>query len=301
MQKLKYLTQGELIAIVAPAGRVEQSQILPAIEWLEGKGFRVKTGKYLFQKYYQFSARDHERAEDLQDALDDPEVRVVLFARGGYGTVRIISRLNFSNFNKHPKWLAGFSDITLLHNVCRNMGIPSLHGPMCRNFMDDNLRPTEEAEKLLGILMGEKAEYSFESPGHNRKGSAAGQLTGGNLSLLYSLLGTSYDVDTKGKILFLEETNEYLYHIDRMMNSLRLAGKLEGLKALVAGQFTDTRDNPDPFGKTVQEIIMEAVEGYSFPVCFGLEAGHGGKNLPLVFGKSWKLQADSTKSVLKMV
>ena len=301
MQKLKYLSQGDLVAVVAPAGRVEQEQILPAIEWLEEKGFRVKTGKHLYQKHYQFSARDHERAEDLQEALDDPEVRAVLFARGGYGTIRIINKLNFSNFKRHPKWLAGFSDITLLHNVCRNMGIPSLHGPMCRNFMNDKLMPRYEVEKMMGILMGEQAAYSFEYQQDNRRGSATGLLTGGNLSLLYSLLGTPYDVETRGKILFVEETSEYLYHIDRMMNSLRLAGKLEGLKGLVAGQFTEISDNPDPFGKSVQEIIMDAAEGYAFPVCFGLEAGHGGINLPLVFGKSWKLQVDTTGSILKMI
>ena len=299
MQKLKYLTQGDLIAIVAPAGRVEQSQILPAIEWLEGKGFRVKTGKYLFQKYYQFSARDHERAEDLQDALDDPEVRVVLFARGGYGTVRIISRLNFSNFNKHPKWLAGFSDITLLHNVCRNMGIPSLHGPMCRNFMDDNLRPTEEAEKLLGILMGEKAEYSFESPGNNRKGSAAGQLTGGNLSLLYSLLGTSYDVDTKGKILFLEETNEYLYHIDRMMENFRKGSWMTRLRGMVVGGMTDMNDNAIPFGYSAIESIRRSLEGVDIPVAFGFTAGHLDHNLALIMGAEVDLEVHESGSTLK--
>lgn len=301
MQKLKYLAPGDLVAVVAPAGKVEPAQVLPAVEWLEEKGFRVKTGKHLFHTYYQFSARDHERAEDLQEALDDPEVRAVLFARGGYGTVRIINKLNFSNLKRHPKWLAGFSDITLLHNVCRNMGIPSLHGPMCRNFMDEKLQPREEAEKMMGILMGEKVEYTFESPDHNRKGSVTGLITGGNLSLLYSLLGTPYDVDTRGKILFLEETNEYLYHIDRMMNSLKLAGKLEGLKGLVTGHFTDTRDNQEPFGKSVQEIIREAVGDFSFPVCFGMEAGHGGINLPLVFGKSWKLQVHNTQSVLKLL
>lgn len=301
MRKLKYLAQGDLVAVVAPAGRVEPAQILPAVEWLEGKGFRVKTGKHLFQKYYQFSASDQERAEDLQEALDDPEVRAVLFARGGYGTIRIIGRLNFSNFKRHPKWMAGFSDITLLHNICGTMGIPSVHGPMCRNFMDDKLKPREEVERMLGILMGEKADYTFKSLPGNRRGSASGLLTGGNLSLLYSLLGTPYDVDTRGKILFLEETNEYFYHLDRMMHSLRLAGKFEGLKGLVVGQFTDIKDNPEPFGKTVQEIVMEAVGEYSFPVCFGLEAGHGGINLPLVFGKRWKVQADITKSVLHLV
>lgn len=301
MQKLQYLAQGDLVSVVAPAGRVEPAQILPAVKWLEGYGLRVKTGKHLFDRHFQFSSRDHERAEDLQEALDDPEVKAILFARGGYGTIRIINRLDFSIFKKHPKWLAGFSDITLLHNVCLNLGIPSLHGPMCRSFMDEKLQPKAEVEKMMGILKGIKVEYSIDYQQYNRMGSAEGQLTGGNLSLLYSLLGTPFDVDTRGKILFLEETNEYLYHIDRMMNSLRLAGKLEGLKGLVAGQFTELKDNSDPFGKPVEEIILDATDGYAYPVCFGLEAGHGGTNLPLVFGKSWKLQVDNAKSVMKLL
>jgi muramoyltetrapeptide carboxypeptidase len=226
-------------------------------------------------------------------------VKAIIFARGGYGTVRIVEKLNFDVFAKFPKWLAGFSDITILHNICNRLEIPSLHGAMVRDGVGSNGIPTPGFLAMIETLEGKQTRYNLDSYPLNKAGKAKAQITGGNLSLLYSLIGTPYDLDTNGKILFIEEIGEYLYHTDRMMTSLRLAGKLKDLKGLVVGQFTDVKDNPDPFGKSVEEIIIEAVAGYDFPVCFGMQAGHGEPKLPLVFGQEWSMEVNETSAILK--
>lgn len=289
MNRLKPIKPGDLIAVVAPAGKVTAEQVMPAINWLTGRGYAVMPGNRLLGNNFQYSGTDEERAGDLQIALDDPDVKAIIFARGGYGTIRTIGKINFDKFKQNPKWLAGFSDITILHNICAQMGFQSMHCAMMRDGVGEDGVPTESFQKTIRALEGENPDYFIESHELNREGKITAQLTGGNLSLLYSLIGTPYDLDTNGKILFIEEIGEYLYHIDRMMISLKLSGRLEGLKGLVVGQFTDVKDNPEPFGKTVEEIISDAVLGYDFPVCFGMPASHGTPNLPLVFGAEWKL------------
>ena len=292
MPKLGYLNPGDMIAVVAPAGKVLPEQVLPGIEWLKINGFRVITGHHLLSVEFQFAGKDNERNADLQSALDHPEVKAVIFARGGYGTIRTLESITLEGFRKHPKWLVGFSDITILHNICANMDTPSIHGPMLRGFLEKDGQPSESFLRLMNVLSGKKPVYQFGSQTANRPGLTTGKLAGGNLSLLYSLLGTPYDMDTENKILFIEDIGEYLYHIDRMMISLRLAGKLRNLKGLVVGQFTGVKDNEEPFGKTVEEIILEATRGYGYPISFGCPSGHGTPNLPLIFGHNCTLQTD---------
>ncbi len=289
MQKVRYLKPGDLIAVVAPAGKVTPDQVNPSLSWLEQRGYRVWKGDHLFGSYFQFSGTDDERTSDLQAALDHPDVRAILFARGGYGTIRVVSKLRFGQFRLFPKWVAGFSDITILHNVCSNLQIPSIHGAMLKGALDETGNPGESLLSLIHTLEGRKPYYEISHHPSGRTGNAAAMVVGGNLSLLYSLLGTPLDIDMSGKILFIEETGEFLYHTDRMMHSLRLAGKLQDLKGLVAGQFSEVKDNAEPFGRTVEEIISEAVADYSFPVCFGFPAGHDAINLPVVFGNNWEL------------
>lgn len=294
MKQPAFLESGDLVTVVAPAGRVAPEQVLPALTWLEQEGFRVWQGSNLFGEENQYAASDAGRTADLQAALDHPEVKAVFCVRGGYGTARIIDRLDFTGFLRHPKWLVGFSDITVLHNCLHQLQVATIHGVMPRYFLDDSGLPTESARALLSLLRGEKAAYTIAPAAWNRPGIAQASLAGGNLSILCSLRGTPYDLDLRGKILFLEDVGEYLYHIDRMMQNLRLGGKLEKLAGLVVGQFTEMKDNPVSFGKCVEEIIREAVEPYHFPVCFGMQAGHGQPNLPLLFGPKWKLEVSAT-------
>lgn len=298
MHVLKYIQAGDLIAAVAPAGKVQPERMMPAIHWLENRGYRVWQGEHLFGSCFQYSGTDEERTADLQSALDNPEVKAIIFARGGYGTIRIVEKLNFDAFTKFPKWLVGFSDITILHNICNRLEIPSLHGAMVRDGVGSNGIPTPGFFTMIEMLEGKQTRYKLEPNLLNKAGSVTASLVGGNLSLLYSLLGAPSGLVTKGKILFIEEIGEYLYHTDRMMTSLRLAGKLNDLKGLVVGQFSDVKDNPEPFGKSVEDIIAEAVAGYDFPVCFGMQAGHGEPNLPLVFGQEWSLEVNETGTIL---
>jgi muramoyltetrapeptide carboxypeptidase len=300
MSKLSFLQPGDLIYVAAPAGKVSPEEILPAVEWLRQQGYGVIMGKHIFSGSFQYAGTDDERISDLRAALDNPDVRALIFARGGYGTIRIINDLNFDKFLLSPKWLVGFSDITILHNACARLKVPSVHGPMLKGSMEKDGLPTQSMKSLMGLLTGEKAEYRVESNTYNRTGDTTAILTGGNLSILYSLLGTPYDLDTRGKILFIEDTGEYLYHTDRMMISLKLAGKLEGLKGIVAGQFSKVKDNDEPFGKTIEEIIMEAAGEYDYPVCFGFPAGHGSPNMPIMLGHPWNLSVTDNGSFLNM-
>jgi muramoyltetrapeptide carboxypeptidase len=298
MQLLNYIQPGDLISVVAPAGKVQSERIMPAIQWLENRGYRVWQGEHLFGSCFQYSGTEEERAADLQSALDNPEVKAIIFSRGGYGTVRIVEKLNFDSFLKYPKWLVGFSDITILHNICNRLEINSLHAAMVRDGVGSDGLSTPGFLAMIEMLEGKQTRYEVAPYPLNRAGSVTAPLVGGNLSLLYSLIGTPFDLDTTGKILFIEEIGEYLYHTDRMLTSLRLAGKLEGLKGLVVGQFTDVKDNAEPFGKSVEEIICEGVAGYDFPVSFGIQAGHGEPNLPLLFGQEWSLEVHETGTIL---
>jgi muramoyltetrapeptide carboxypeptidase len=291
-----HLTKGDKIAIIACAGKISKEKVQPAIDILKSWGLQVVIGKNIYQSNHQFAGTDEERTEDLQTMLNDDSVKAIISARGGYGTVRIIDKINFKKFQKKPKWLIGYSDITVLHSHFHNMGIETLHATMPINF-DKNKEATESLRKLL---FGEKLSYEIKSTKLNRSGKANAQLVGGNLSLIYALAGSKSDISTKGKILFIEDLDEYLYHIDRMMMNLKRSGKLKHLKGLIVGGMTDMKDNNSPFGKTAEEIIIDAVKEYTYPVCFNFPAGHIDKNLALVFGKKIKLNVGESKVLLSL-
>ncbi len=275
------------MAIVAPARKVTALEMQPAIELLQSWGLEVVKGMYLFGEEDQYSGSDQQRWADFQMVLDDASIDAVIFARGGYGFVRIIDKLDFTKFMRHPKWLIGFSDVTVLHNhVNRNLKVETIHAPMAINIPNT---PKAVLENLHQLLTGNKVSYQYPAHFFNRRGKASGELVGGNLSLIHTLAGTPSDLLTKGKILFLEDLDEYLYHIDRMMLNLKRSGKLQGLKALVIGGMTDMKDNAIPFGKSAEEIILDAVKEYDYPVAFGISSGHIERNEPLVMGRKMKL------------
>lgn len=281
-----YLKTGDTVVIVSTARKVSKAEVKSAIDLLSSWGLNVQTGKNLFKYQNQFAGTDEERSADLQRALNS-KAKAILFARGGYGTVRIIDSIDWKRFVKNPKWLIGFSDLTILHShVHRHCNIQTLHGPMALNI--SNLSASclnVYKETLFGSALrysSSKQQPHLEKL--NRKGKAKGRLIGGNLSLIYSILGSSSDIDTEGKILFLEDLDEYLYHIDRMMMNLKRNGKLKNLAGLIVGGMTEMKDNPIPFGKTAEEIIHDAVAEYSYPVVFGFPSGHIPNNYPLILG-----------------
>lgn len=290
-----YLKKGDKIGIVACARKISREEIQPAVDILKSWELEVVLGNNLFNADNQFSGTDNERAEDLQQMLDDSSIKAIISARGGYGTIRIIDLLDFSKFKQNPKWIIGYSDITVLHSHIHNLGFETIHATMPINFMVDK----EATESLRRALFGEKIEYNFESHPLNRNDKAEGQLIGGNLSLLYALSGSISDIDTQGKILFIEDLDEYLYHIDRMMINLKRSGKLKNLAGLIVGGMTDMKDNTIPFGKSAEEIILDTVKEYDYPVCFNFPAGHIDKNMALIFGKKLTFEVKENKVFFK--
>ena len=288
--KLIYpLKHGDTIGICAPARKVTPEEMQAGIDLLQSWGLQVRCSKNLYGAFHQFSGTDEERTADMQSLLDDPEVKAIISARGGYGCMRIVDGLDFSSTAARHKLIIGFSDLTVFHqHVFKLHGAESIHGPMMYSM--DAGRTTEEAlEDLRRLLFGEDIRYELTSALPLRRGEGSGVLTGGNLSLLYALGGSASEVDMEGKILFIEDLDEYLYHVDRMMMQLKRAGKLSRLKGLIVGGMTDMKDNTVPFGTTAEEIIMRAVEDYDYPVCMNFPAGHLRENHPLLFGKTVKL------------
>jgi len=280
-----FLKKGDKIAIVASARKISMQELQPAIDIFKSWGLEVVLSKNLLGSDNQYSGTDAERTQDLQEALDDNTIKAIISARGGYGTIRIVDKINFTKFRLQPKWVIGYSDITVLHSHIHNFGIETLHATMPINFSVN----TEAVETMRKTLFGEKLKYEIEKHSLNREGFAEAQFVGGNLSLLYALTGSNSSLHTKGKILFIEDLDEYLYHIDRMMVSLKRSGKLSDLAGLVVGGMTDMKDNQIPFGKTAEEIIMDAVKEYKYPVCFNFPAGHIDKNLAIPLGRTVRL------------
>ncbi|MCK4661962.1 MAG: LD-carboxypeptidase [Bacteroidales bacterium] len=285
MNKPLYLKSGDKVGVISP-GKSLSVQTISFADNLLGKwGLEVIMGKNIDKSYNQFAGTDDERAKDLQEMLDDKSIKAILCSRGGYGTIRIIEKLNFKNFIKYPKWIVGYSDITVLHSYLNKiLNFESIHGVMPINF-PENIKDNESTESLKRTLFGQNPEYTIKSHKLNRKGKASGILVGGNLSILYSLRGTKLDLDYKGKILFIEDIDEYLYHIDRIMLNLKLGGILAGLKGMIIGGMTNMKDNEITFGKSAYEIIHEAISEYNFPVCFNFNAGHIEPNLTLILGR----------------
>lgn len=293
-----YLKQGDTVAIVATARKVSREEMRPAIAFLTQHGLKVVEAPHLYHTDHQFAGTDEQRASDIQWAIDEPEVKAVLCARGGYGTIRTLDKVNFKSLIDHPKWISGFSDVTiLLSHLAENVGVEGLHGPMAIQFTEPYY-DEESSLRLVRTWMGKPEKISAQSDELNRAGKAEGTIVGGNLSMIYSAMGTPYEVNTRGRILFLEDLDEYLYHIDRIMMNLKTAGKLEHLKGLVIGSMTKMNDNAIPFGKEAKEIIYHAVSGKEFPVAFNFPCGHEKHNYPLIMGRKYELNVNETGSEL---
>ena len=295
-----YLQKGDTIGLVCPAGFMPVERVSECIRVInEDWGFTTKVGNTVGKQYHYFAGTDEERIEDFQQMLDDDNVKAILCARGGYGLSRIIDRIDFKKFKTKPKWIIGFSDITVLHShLYRNYNISTLHAPMANAFNGDGYKG-EFVQSLRHALEGKKIKYQVQAHEFNRKGEAIGELVGGNLALLAHLVGTDSDLKTRGRILFIEDTGEYLYNIDRMLYQLKRSGKLDKLAGLIVGGFTDMKDTERPFGQTVHEIIRDLIAEYDFPVCFDFPVSHGEKNYALKVGVGYKLKVGKNKVTLE--
>lgn len=289
----KPLKPGSKVVIAAPARKVTQEEMQFSIDWLKNKGFVPVYDDRLFAEHYIFAGDDDFRASVLQKYLDDESIEAIWLAKGGYGSIRIIDKLDFTQFLRHPKWIIGFSDTTVFHGKLNRLGCPSIHASMPYCF--DN-KTIEAKESLFDALTGKPLQYQFPSHPLNRNGNVEGEIVGGNLSVLYGMIGSDSFPETDGKILFIEEVDEYIYHIDRMMHALKRAGKLANLKGLVVGGLTQIHDNPDPFGMSVEEVIADAVKDYDYPLCFGFPAGHFSDNRTIKMGQKVKILVSSERN-----
>lgn len=284
-----FLRPGSTIAITCPSGFLMRNHAEMARETLSDWQFKVEIGESVGHEWHYFSGDDNFRKDELQTLLDRPDIGAIMAGRGGYGLSRIIDQLDFSTFQKHPKWIIGFSDITVLHTqIHTHCNIASIHGPMCHAFMENDTR-LPHLEALKNMLYGAPAHYITKRNASNRAGFATGILTGGNLAILAHLCGSDTQPDTRGKILFIEDIGEYIYALDRMMLGLKRAGMLDNLSGLVCGGFTELKDTERPFGMSVPELIMEKVAEYDYPVCFDFSAGHIRANYPLMLGREHSL------------
>ncbi len=292
-----YLKKGDTIGITCPAGYMATEKAQICINTLQSWGFEVIVGKTLGSKSKNyFSGTDEERGDELQAMLDDENINAILFGRGGYGMGRIIDGLDFTKFKKKPKWVIGYSDITVLHaHLFTKIKVASLHAPMAAAF---NEGENEFIQSLHNAIKGKKAKYSCAANSFNKQGSATGELVGGNLSLLANITGTASDINTKNKILFLEDIGEQIYSIDRMLYQLKRSGKFDNLAGLIIGGFTDIKDTERPFGKTVYQTIQEIVSEYDYPVAYGFPVSHGTENYALKIGVQYILKVGKSKTQL---
>lgn len=290
------LQTGDTVAIVSSARKINKGELDFAVKKLESWGIKIVFGENLFQEENQFAGSIKQRTEDLQEALDNKNIKAILFARGGYGSVQIVDSIDWTNFQKKPKWLIGFSDITVFHSHIQQVfGITTLHAPMPITFPKNTDSSLNNLKKLL---FGEPVTYQIATHPLNKYGKSEAEIIGGNLSILYSLLGSESQINTYGKILFIEDLDEYLYHIDRMMYALKRSGMLENLAGLIIGGMSDMNDNSIPFGKRAEEIIADAVSEYKFPLAFGFPSGHIDDNNPIVFGMKVTFQVNEEYTII---
>ncbi len=292
-----FLHPNDQIRIVSPSGAIDPGYIDGAKKALADWGLYVTEGEFARTEYGRFAGTKEQRIADLQAALDDPKVKAILCSRGGYGLSQIIDKLDFKKLLKSPKWLIGFSDITILHNAISNLGFASIHGIMAKQ-LTELPADCEQVEKLKKILFGKLPEYTIPNDPQNRTGKTTGKLIGGNLSVLAGMIGTSFDLPYKNNILFIEDIGEKPYHIDRMMNNLKLSGALAIISGLIVGQFSDCEEDPQMM-QTINDIIFDAVKENEYPVCFGFPAGHVDYNLPLILGENIKLKVSASKTFIE--
>ena len=298
--KPPYLKKGDTIAIIGTAGIIkDQASVLKAVKLAESWGLKVKLGKHLFENGNHFAGSDTERLKDFQEALDDKKIKAIWCGRGGYGTVRIIDKVDFSKFKKHPKWIIGFSDITVLHSHIHNLGFETLHSILSVSigFPDDKNK--ESIDTFKKAIFGEPLKYTISQNNYNKAGSAKGQLVGGNLSILQSLLGSNSSIKTDGKILFFEEVGEYHYQIDRMVYALKRAGYFDNCKGLIIGGMSKIKKNTTIWGQTIEELILDATKEYDFPILFDFPAGHDIDNRAIILGRDVNLYVTKEYSIVK--
>ena len=295
-----YLKAGDTVAIVAPSGILKhrEREVQQAVDLLKSWGLHAVVGKNVFSKSNHFAGTDEERCADLQNAMDDPKISAIWCARGGYGTVRVLDKLNYIKFRKNPKWIIGYSDITALHNQVHNEGFQSLHALMCVSLTKDIGDVKEAVSTFKSAIFGNPENYILEGSKYNEIGEASGELVGGNLTMLHTMLGSDTSIDTTGKILFIEEIGEYKYHIDRMLQSMKRAGYFDNLNGLVVGDMSRMRTNTTLWGTSVEQLILDALEDYDFPIAFNMPAGHEKDNRALVLGKVVNLKVEKNESKL---
>jgi muramoyltetrapeptide carboxypeptidase len=299
----EYLKVGDTIAIIAPSGVLNdhENYINKAKKLLESWELNVIIGKNIFNNYGHFSGTDKERTKDFQRALDDKTISAIWCARGGYGAMRIIDDLDYTEYLKTPKWIIGYSDITAIHNDLHILGSESIHSIMCKSLEDKDINNDRSIQALKDVLFGNKLSYNFNNKPENKLGKTSGQIVGGNLTLLHGLIGSKSSINTDGKILFIEDLGEYHYHIDRMLISLKRAGYFDNCNGLVVGDFSDLRKNTTPFGKNIKEIILDAVKEFNFPVLFDFPAGHEELNMPIILGRNIIMDINNSKSTIEFL
>ncbi len=296
----EYLKAGDTVAIVAPSGilknrndEVEQAKAL-----LESWNLNVVIGEHVFSQDDHFAGTDAERCEDFQKALDNPKVSAIWCARGGYGTVRILDKLDYSDFKKNPKWIIGYSDITALHNQVHNEGFESIHALMCVSLTKDLSEIEEPLTTFKDAIFGKPMRYTLEGSSYNRVGEVSAPVVGGNLTILHTMLGSNTSIDTSGKFLFIEEIGEYKYHIDRMLQSLKRAGYFENCKGVMVGDMSKMRKNTTPWGKSIEQLILDVLAEYDFPIVFNVPAGHEKDNRALILGREATISVGKDKSTI---
>lgn len=296
-----YLKAGDTVAIVAPAGilRNRNADIQRAQVLMESWGLHTVLGEHLFAVSNHFAGTDEQRCSDFQKAMDDPTISAIWAGRGGYGTVRIIDKLDYTKFKKKPKWIIGYSDITALHSQLHNEGFESMHAIMAAGITKDLDDIKESVATFKDAIFGKQLSYSLEGSNYNKVGTSSGELVGGNLTLLHTMLGSKTSIDVSGKILFIEEIGEYAYHIDRMLQSLKRAGYFDNCKGIIVGDFSKMRENTTPWGSSVEQLILDVLSDYDFPIAFNMPAGHEDDNRAMIFGRNIELSVGKEVSTVK--
>ncbi|MGC6432390.1 MAG: S66 peptidase family protein [Jejuia sp.] len=296
-----FLKEGDTVAIVAPAGILKnrEGEINKAKALLKRWGLNTIIGKHVFNQGKHFAGTDDERCEDFQKALDDASVKAIWCARGGYGSVRILDKLNWTKFKNNPKWIIGYSDITAIHSEVHNLGFQSLHAMMCTSLQDDVATIKETIATFRNAIFGKPLSYTLEGSKYNQPGTVSTPVVGGNLTIMHTMLGSKTSIDTSGKILFIEEIGEYKYHIDRMLQSLKRAGYFENCAGVIIGDMTKIKRNTTPWGSSIEQLILDVLSDYNFPIAFNMKAGHEKDNRALIFGKTVTLMVDKTESSIE--
>jgi muramoyltetrapeptide carboxypeptidase len=301
MVKPEFLKAGDSVGIVSPSGRIDIKHIDNAVHHLSDWGLKVKVGNYAANQFGQFAGKDKDRSKDLQEMIDDESINAIFCARGGYGALRTVQNIDFRSLKRTPKWLIGYSDITVLHQIINHeLELATIHGSMPINF--PQYPDTDySVEMLKSCLFSETLEYDIETTKYCISGITQGVLVGGNLSILYSLRGTPYDYDLAGKILFIEDVGEYLYHIDRILMNFMSGGKLDQLKGIIVGGFSEIKDSRISFGKDIYEILSEFFNELNIPVLFDFPAGHIRNNMPLIFGQEINLNIQKENAIISYI